>query len=88
MIRTAYIVYRHFISTSAGILVWSGDVITQILNVEGSGVVDFQLPHRSSLLYAVFEDGSLRIFDQNYSNHLLQLELPGVDARSIIVPEI
>lgn len=74
--------------TTSGILVWTGDEISQKLDSEGFSVIDLALPHRSTLVYAVCEDSSLRIYDQNYSTYLIKMDLPPEDPPiKVFVPE-
>ena len=69
-----------------GILIWNNEYILQKLDLEGEEVIDFALPHRSNLIYVLNKEG-VKIFDQNYSNHLLNINIGRQEKlTNIIIP--
>lgn len=67
--------YRHYVSTSLGILCLNETEISQKLDTEGIKPVNFAVPVRSPLVYVITESNSLLIYNELYSERLLEMSL-------------
>ena len=84
------LLYRLYISSSVGILWVHNKEIKQKLDCGGGQIFDFQVPKRSPLVYAMCEDRNLKIFNENYSQCLIQISTHAFQQtpRQILIPEL
>lgn len=81
---------RYYVNTSVGIICLHNQEIKQKLDAGGMNIVTFEVPKKTALVYAICENNTLVIFNEQYSHKLFEMSLQiGTEQlKEIIMPEL